>query len=157
MLVLRHLYYWECSKMNFSGIHAISEKLRPYFKDKKNVLLVILFGSFGTPDETTLSDIDIAVLLEDKIALMDELKLSADLSIILKRDDVDLVLLRNAPVNIAHKALSTGRIIYKGDHLKVADFVEETLNAYRDYGYRLRKIDNEFDERLQEEYHGQYR
>ncbi|MBT9141014.1 MAG: hypothetical protein DDT30_01600 [Dehalococcoidia bacterium] len=143
--------------MKLSGINAVTEKLTSYFKDNKNVLLVILFGSFATLDETPLSDIDIAVLLDVKIPLMDELKLSAELSMILKRDDVDLVLLRNAPVNIAHKALSTGRIIYKGDYFKVADFIEDTLNAYRDYGYRLRKIDNEFDERLQEDYDGQYR
>lgn len=142
--------------MNLTGIHAVSEKLLQYFKDNKSVLLVLLFGSFGSPDETAVSDIDIAVLLDDKISLMDELKLSADLSMILKRDDVDLVLLRSAQVNIAHKALSTGRVIYKGDHLKVADFIEDTLNAYRDYGYRLRKIDHEFDERLRENYYGQY-
>lgn len=130
-------------------------RLRTYFRTSDDVLLAVLFGSFGTAEEHARSDIDIAVLLKSDISLMDELKMSAELSSLLDRDDVDLVLLRSASVSIAHRALSTGRVIFERDGLLTADFVEATINHYHDFGYRLKQIDADFDERLREDYlHG---
>jgi len=126
--------------------------LRSYFGTRDDVLLAILFGSFGTAEEHARSDIDIAVLLKNDIPLMDELKMSFDLSSLLDRDDVDLVLLRSASVTISHRALSTGRVIFERDRLQTADFVEATINHYRDFGFRLKQIDADFDEKLREDY-----
>lgn len=126
--------------------------LHTYFSARDDVLLVLLFGSFGTDKEHAQSDIDIAVLLKTDIPLMEELKMAADLSLLLDRDDVDVVILRNAPVNIAHRALSTGRVVFERDRLLTADFVEATINHYRDFGYRLRQIDADFAEKLREDY-----
>ena len=128
------------------------QKIREYFVTKEGVLLVLLFGSFGTDREHELSDVDIAVLLDKSIPLMDELEMAADLSLILGRDSLDLVLLRNASVNIAHRALTEGRTVFELDPLQTAEFVESTLNHYRDFGYRLRQIDMEFEEKLREDY-----
>ncbi|MDW7651663.1 MAG: nucleotidyltransferase domain-containing protein [Bacillota bacterium] len=138
--------------MNGEQYSATCVKLREYFQNKERVVLALLFGSFGTADEHRMSDIDVAVLLQHDVPLMDELKLSAELSILLERDDVDLLMLRNAPVHIAHRALATGRIVFERDRLQAANFVESVLNSYRDFGYRLRQIDREFDEKLREEY-----
>lgn len=131
------------------------QKIREYFVDQDAALLVMLFGSYGTEDEHKFSDIDIAVLLDKDFSLIDELKMAADLSVILGRDDLDLVFLRNAPVNIAHRVLATGRTIFERDPVATADFVESTLNRYRDFGYRLRQLDKEFEDKLREDYfHG---
>lgn len=130
-------------------------RLRTYFRTRVDVVLAVLFGSFGTAEEHARSDVDIAVLLKSDIPLMDELKMSAELSSLLDRDDVDLVLLRSASVTMAHRALSTGRVIFERDCLLTADFVEATINHYHDFGYRLKQIDADFDERLREDYlHG---
>lgn len=126
--------------------------LHSYFSARDDVLLVLLFGSFGTEQEHPLSDIDIGVLLKNDIPLMEELKMAADLSLLLDRDDVDVVILRNASVNIAHRALSTGRVVFEREQLLTADFVEATINHYRDFGYRLRQIDADFAEKLREDY-----
>ena len=126
--------------------------LHSYFSTRDDVLLVLLFGSFGTDQEHVLSDIDIAVLLKHDIPLMKELIMAADLSLLLDRDDVDVVILRNASVNIAHRALSTGRVVFERDRLLTADYVEATINHYGDFGYRLRQIDADFDEKLREDY-----
>jgi predicted nucleotidyltransferase len=138
--------------MGRNDYSSTCQKIREYFVTKKEVLLVFLFGSFGTDKEHELSDIDIAVLLDKDISLMDELKMAADLSLILERDDLDLVLLRNASVNIAHRVLADGRTVFDRDPLKTAEFVESTLNHYFDFGYRLRQIDMEFEEKLREDY-----
>lgn len=129
------------------------DQLTSYFRNRDDVLLVILFGSHGTPNEHEMSDIDIAILLDKQLPLFEELKLSAEVSVVLERDDVDLVMLRDAPVNIAHRVLSTGKVIVERDRIKIADFIEETLNEYRDYGYRLKQLDREFDDVLREGYY----
>jgi hypothetical protein len=36
--------------------------------------------------------------------------------------------------------------------LLTADFVEATINHYRDFGYRLRQIDADFAEKLREDF-----
>ncbi len=123
-----------------------------FFKKHERVLLALLFGSFGTPNMHSCSDIDIAVLLAEDISLMEELAMSAELSVLLGRDDIDLVLLRHAPVNVAYRALATGDVIYSRDPETVADFVEETLNRYLDFGLRLQEIDRDFDLSLKEEF-----
>jgi predicted nucleotidyltransferase len=123
-----------------------------FFKNNERVLLALLFGSFGTPDMHFSSDIDIALLLDEDISLMEELAISAELSVLLGRDDIDLVLLRQAPVNVAYRALATGDIIYSRDPELVADFVEETLNRYLDFGLRLQEMDRDFDLSLKEAY-----
>ena len=126
--------------------------LRSYYCARDDVLLAMLFGSIGTAEEHSRSDVDIAVLLKNDVPLMDELKMSFDLSSLLDRDDVDLVLLRSASVTIAHRALSTGRVIFERERLQAADFVEATINHYRDFGFRLKQIDADFDEKLREDY-----
>jgi predicted nucleotidyltransferase len=126
--------------------------LHHFFKNNEKVLLALLFGSLGTSEMHFSSDIDIAVLLAEEISLMEELAMSAELSILLGRDDIDLVLLRCAPVNVVYRALATGDIIYSRAREPVADFIEETLNLYLDFGLRLQEMDRDFDLGLKEEY-----
>jgi predicted nucleotidyltransferase len=123
-----------------------------FFENDPRVLLALVFGSLGTPHMHFASDIDIAVLLDEDISLMEELALSAELSILLGRDDIDLTMLRHAPVNVAHRALATGDIIYSRDPAPVAEFVEKTLNQYLDFGLRLQQMDRDFDLGLKEEH-----
>jgi predicted nucleotidyltransferase len=139
--------------MDNQGCHnQVYEKLRDFFLLDANVLLALIFGSFGTPEESPFSDIDIAVLLRDKISLKEELRMSAELTQVLSREDIDLVILRQAPINISYRALSTGRIVFERDPLLVADFIEDTINNYLDFGIRLLQMDREFDESLREKY-----
>ncbi|MBS4030835.1 MAG: nucleotidyltransferase domain-containing protein [Clostridiales bacterium] len=135
------------------GCHnQVYEKLREFFLLDENVLLALIFGSFGTPEESTFSDIDIAVLLRDKISLKEELRMSAELTQVLSREDIDLVILRQASINITYRALSTGRIVFEREPLLVSDFIEYTINNYLDFGIRLMQMDREFDESLREKY-----
>lgn len=136
---------------NKTDIHEVCIKLRDFFFSDNDVLLVLLFGSFGTPDEHSLSDIDVAVLLRDRISLQDELRMSAELTLLLS-EDIDLVLLRQTGVNIAYRALTTGRKVFTCDSLLITDFVEKIINDYLDFGLRLESMDRDFAEGLREDY-----
>jgi predicted nucleotidyltransferase len=141
---------------NKTDINEVCIKLRDFFFSDNDVLLVLLFGSFGTPEEHSLSDIDVAVLLRDRISLQDELRMSAELTQLLSREDIDLVLLRQTGVNIAYRALTTGRKVFTRDPLLITDFAEKIINDYLDFGLRLESMDRDFAEGLREDYlHGQ--
>lgn len=134
--------------------NALKEKLPmllDYFSSKEEIATALLFGSFGTKLCSELSDLDIALIFNKKISLMEEMKISADLSLILGREDVDLVNLNESIVDLSHEILCTGEIIYEKDRLMTADFVENTLNHYFDYGLTLKKMKEDFWEQLREE------
>jgi len=44
----------------------LEEKIRTYFKNKKEVVAIYLFGSYAAGKEGHLSDIDIGILLDRK-------------------------------------------------------------------------------------------
>jgi hypothetical protein len=90
----------------FSFFHVMSllsfEVLHRVFERYDRIVLAYLFGSLARGQETGLSDVDIAVLLEDLPTdlLGFTLKLIDELSVILG-DRVDLVFLNEAPPLLA--------------------------------------------------------
>jgi len=72
---------------NDTYVYQLKDKLL----DSSNVLFAYLFGSYSQNKETSLSDIDIAVYL-DNSTLDERLQLTYELSRFLKKD-VDLVVL----------------------------------------------------------------
>ena len=95
------------SSLSFEDLHRVFEKY-------ERIMLVYLFGSLARGQETSLSDVDIAVLLEE---LPDDLlgftlNLIDELSVILG-DRVDLVFLNEAPPLLRHQVIKHGRVIYQ--------------------------------------------
>ncbi len=133
---------------------ALGEQLArvlEYFAGNPAINAAYLFGSFGTEASNALSDLDLAVLFSREVSLLEELRVSADLSSILGRDDVDVVNLNKARVDLQHEILRTGEMIYERDRLVTADFTENMLKNYFDYGITLRRIRDDFWGRLKEE------
>lgn len=122
-------------------------KLKEYFATEPSLEGVYLFGSFGTPEENALSDIDFGLIFNQagkKQELWDLMALEAVLSRILERDDVDVVNLNTAPVSIRFAAITTGELIFVRDPYKVADFREQTIDYYLDYKPILDKMQRDF-------------
>ncbi|MBI5695971.1 MAG: nucleotidyltransferase domain-containing protein [Nitrospirae bacterium] len=94
---------------------------------------VYLFGSYGTEDEWTDSDVDIAVLLppvEAKAAgslVMGELHNA--LGRLLKKD-VDLINLRRVPTVLQKEVVMADRRIYTGDEYAAEEFEMLTISFY---------------------------
>lgn len=128
------------------------EELRNYFKSNDNILSVYIFGSYGTDMQTGLSDIDIAILFNEDISFLKELKYSAEISSIIRRDDIDVINLNNAPIYLQHDILLKGEKIYEKESVKTQDFIEKVLEEHHDYGIILFKYQQDFQKGLEEEY-----
>ena len=112
------------------------EQLHTIFQ-KHNVALAYVFGSVARGTEGPLSDIDIAVLFDERVPTElqseREFSLASSISRVLKKERVDIVNLGRirSPV-LKHRAVFFGRPIFVADeHLRVR-FEKRTLEAYED-------------------------
>jgi len=119
--------------------------LKKYFRNKPEIVVSYLFGSYAKNQSNSLSDIDIALLLNKKIEKEGELiykaKLIADLMSVLKTNLVDVVCLNSAPPLLAHRVIRDGIIIDSKDEKARIFFETLSLNQYIDTK-PLREIQN---------------
>ncbi|ADL08666.1 DNA polymerase beta domain protein region [Thermosediminibacter oceani DSM 16646] len=139
-------------KRNLDGIITQIEELKKYLGQNKNILALYIFGSYGTGHERTTSDIDLAILFRNSPSLFEELEIESGISQIFKRDDIDLVNLNKAPIDICHQVLHTGELLYCTDEIALADFKERVFNIYGDYGITLKKFYDDFMKGLRDKY-----
>lgn len=124
------------------------ERLEGLFEGYKDIVLVYLFGSVARGFETEMSDFDLAVLLSE---LPDELldfylDLMDELSVILG-NNVDIVLLNDAPPLLRHQVIKHGRVIYCRDEEERIRFESISEKMYLD----LRPMYKSYNQRLLEE------
>ncbi len=94
---------------------------------------------------------DIGILFFNKPSLKEEMHISAELSTILQKEDIDVTVLNDARVDISHEILCTGEILFERDKITTAEFVEKTLKYAFDYGFTLSKFKENFYNHLKEE------
>jgi|GEM_PF-3455608 len=81
-----------------------------YFKKRKDIACVYLFGSqVKGAGWKKKPDIDIAILFKKNGSLS---RIYADISQMLKRDDIDIVNLGKAPPILSHEILKNGKCIF---------------------------------------------
>lgn len=86
--------------------------LEPLLKSDSRIIFAYIFGGLATGKQRPLSDIDIAVYL-DSCADKAEAKLEiiGSLSDTLKTDEIDLVILNDAPISLVGRILKKKRLI----------------------------------------------
>ncbi len=119
------------------------KKLREFFsaglkfeqKNHENINLAYLFGSYAKGRITPLSDVDVGVLLDDKIdpkVYFDiQLDLSDQLSSYLNKE-VEVVILNRADPRLSYQVMKYGKIVFEKDRNLKADFERKALNIYFD-------------------------
>ena len=118
------------------------QNLIEYFRGKKNVVLAIIFGSYGTEFQREDSDIDFAILFDERLDMLQEMKVLDDLSRILNFENVDLVNVNKAPVMIQFRSLG-GKIIYERDYYEVCDYMEKVFKLYADFAPKMHAFDKD--------------
>ena len=92
---------------------AISNAVAECVSRKREILAAYIFGSIVSGRTRDDSDIDVAVLVSERMRpqkrFQVRLKLIADLGSALHRSDVDVVVLNDAPPLLAHRVLSQGK------------------------------------------------
>src|SRR5207247_2226609 len=103
---------------------------------KREIQAAYVFGSIVTGRTRRDSDIDIAVLVSGsmppKKRFQHRLILIADLGSALRRPDVDVVILNDAPPLLAHRVLSKGKLIFERSAAARVRFQVRTANQYAD-------------------------
>lgn len=79
------------------------------------VVAVYGFGSRARGEAGPASDVDVAVLLDRRLSLADELRLRSRVVEELHRDDVDLVVLNHAPPLLRCEVVAAGRRLFARD------------------------------------------
>lgn len=113
-----------------------------------------LFGSYGTADQTPLSDVDLALVFAPGEAptFNRELELIALVTGALAEDDVSVTVLDRAPCAFQHRVLATGRCLLLRDRIALAEFTEQVIDRYCDFAIDRRRFLDEYDAALRERY-----
>jgi len=106
---------------DMDGLAQILDGLASYFADRPGVQAAWLFGSHPEGRSHRESDIDVAVLLEHRrywdarSRFEARVAMTADLIALLHRNEVDLVVLNDAPPRFARRIVLDGRLVHCSD------------------------------------------
>ena len=108
--------------------------LLPILSNASTVSLAYLFGSQVDGTIGPMSDIDLAILFEDgEDTLEARSKMAHELGKELGIERIDIVSLREAPVELAYGIISQGICIYQRDDAQRVEFEVHILSRYGDY------------------------
>lgn len=114
----------------------------------EDVVAVLVFGSASRGNLQPLSDLDLAVLLSDKLSKVQRMEKQLDLlglaNFIFKTDEIDLIILNEATPRMAHNILKTGMVLFIRDQNSYTDFRERITRHYLDFKYFRDSFDREF-------------
>lgn len=115
-----------------------SKHIRQKLESSAEIQLVYIFGSVLTSNSHAESDIDIAILIDESFwkSLGDTLEYESELIVMLQHlfesDRIDLVLLNSAPPLLANEVISTGKLLYYDEPLRINNFIVRTKQRYLD-------------------------
>lgn len=125
-------------------MQEILSKLSPPLHAEPDIAFAYLFGSMARGRSGALSDVDVAVYFDPAgdpgSRFKRRLQLMVQLGRALQRDNVDVVPLQDAPVDLAFEILAYGRVISCQNAEAKVMFVFETLRRYHD-GKQRRKFE----------------
>jgi predicted nucleotidyltransferase len=128
------------------------ERLRRCLEGEEGVVLGYLFGSQAAGLEGPLSDVDVAVLLDERLSKAKRfelrLELARRLSSLLRTGKVDVIVMNDAPVTLNYEIIKHGKaLVVRDDELKL-ETESKILSMYLDRIYYERRTLNEFFERV---------
>ena len=102
-----------------------------------DVIALYTFGSLAEGNLKPLSDLDFGILLSRSIDRKQRFDKHLDLigtfTETLRTDEVDLVILNDAPLRFARQILATGKLLFCRDQNQLVDFIEKTTKRYLDF------------------------
>ncbi len=112
------------------------EELSERLGQERNLSACFIFGSYAIGHVSPLSDVDIAILIDEGQAPID---LSRAYNYYyhlicqeLKTNEVDLIILNEAPSSFTYNILKEGKLILLKDEDSLRIFIEKTVRNYLD-------------------------
>ena len=128
-------------------------ELIEYFSSKDSIILAYLFGSTVRGDTGKLSDVDIGVMLDEKLSKKDrfdmELKLISEIGTLIKKNKIDLIVLNEAPLLLSHNIIKNG-IVLKSNEIERVKFETKIFSMYMDEKYYINRHTQETLKRIAE-------
>lgn len=119
-----------------------------FLSKQERVKLAYLFGSVAEGKEGKLSDVDLAVFLDESVSKKErfnlQLKLISELTAILKTDRIDLVIMNDAPFSLNYEIIKANYPLVVRDEGKRIDFEHGILSRYLDRRYYDKRWTAEF-------------
>ena len=63
---------------------------------------------------------------------------------VLKTDEVDLVMMNDAPMRFSHNIIKSGKLIHCANKTELIDFIEKTIKLYLDFRFFRDTFDDTF-------------
>lgn len=121
-------------------------EVKRFLENQGDVKLAYLFGSYAKGKEGPLSDVDIAVLLDERLSESKRfklrLKLITKISAILglrEAEKLDVVIMNDAPVNLNYEIIKHGKILFADDVGERIEMESKILSKYLDRRYYERR------------------
>lgn len=115
------------------------EKLAGYFSKQEKIKVAYLFGSMAKGKAGRLSDVDIAIFVDERLEKNKrnnlQLKILPDLIALLNTDKIDVVVMNELPILMKYNIIKNG-IILKDDEER-AKIEAKILSEYLDRKYYI--------------------
>jgi len=121
------------------NIHQKMSLLSDFFLRDSNVIFAYLFGGMVKDRPSPLSDVDIAVYVKD-IKKLDYLEMFGRIADILGTDEIDLVILNNAPLSLAGRILQGRKVLVDKKPFVRHLFESRILREFFDFTIKERVI-----------------
>lgn len=117
-----------------AGVKDRLETLGPALERCPGVVFAYLFGTAATGRLSPLSDIDVAVYLDDRIdPLEGRLQAIGAVTEHLRTDEVDVVVLNSAPASLKGRILGARQIVCDRDPFRRHRFESQALREFFDF------------------------
>ncbi|MEN6320250.1 MAG: nucleotidyltransferase domain-containing protein [Syntrophaceae bacterium] len=144
--------------LKFSQIPIEPEKYIPdlieFCRKQDDIVALYLFGSRASGTHGPLSDIDIAVLLENGLGRDEyntkELSYLGEANTLLHTDEISFVVLNKAPLTIQYGVIIDAKVLYSKDEEARLFFEETVIDKYMDFKPVLDDYDREFLRQIKE-------
>jgi hypothetical protein len=121
------------------NIHQKMSLLNDFFLHDANLVFAYLFGGMVKDRPSPLSDVDIAVYVKD-IKKLDYLEMFGKIADILGTDEIDLVILNNAPLSLAGRILQGRKVLVDKKPFVRHLFESRILREFFDFTIKERVI-----------------
>lgn len=118
-------------------IRQVADSLQALGQEHPEIVAIYLFGSEAKGRAGPLSDLDVALLLEEpkeahKRDFMPHLLLVSEVTHACRKFDVDVVMLNEATPLLAYEVIHGGQLLYEADHNRRVEFEARAIQHYLD-------------------------
>jgi predicted nucleotidyltransferase len=125
-------------------MQKLFQKISRTLKSEPDIAFAYLFGSVAKGRNGPLSDVDVAVYFspegDARSRFRRQIQLTSKLNNVLERDDVDVLRLQDAPLDLAREIVEHGKLLFCHDDNLRVDFVFRVVRDYLD-AEPLRKLE----------------